>query len=145
MSNEMPNPDDYTGLSRKALQYSAAFVEVVNRLKTGAAPEAAWAPLEELIEVEAFERIGVFAAAETEVIGWQKYKSYISQYAGATSWEGTLRHITETPGRVILELEERNMQGGRTNFSNTVTIYEFNEAGKIHHLDVYVMPLGWKG
>ncbi len=144
MANEMPNPEDYAGLSRKVLQYSAGFVEVVNRLKTGVAPETAWAPLEALIDVGAFQREGVFATAEAEVIGWETYKSYISQYAGATSWEGTLRHITETPGRVILELEERNSNNGKTHVSNTVTIYEFNDAGKLRHLDVYVMPLRWQ-
>ncbi len=144
MADEMPNPNAFSGLSRKVLQYSAGFVEVVNRLKAGAAPESAWTPLEELIDVANFQREGVFAGAEAEVIGWETYKSYISQYAGASSWEGKLRHITEEPGRVILELEERNAQGGRTHVSNTVTIYEFNEGGKLRHLDVYVMPLRWQ-
>ena len=31
---------------------------------------------------------------------------------------------------------------GTTDVSNTVTIYEFTDAGKLRHLDVYVMPLG---
>jgi len=144
MANEMPDPNSYSGLKRKVLQYSVAFAEIVERLKAGAAPETVWAPFEELIDVEAFTREGVFAGAEAEVIGWDTYKSYISKYSGNTAWEGTLRHITEEPGRVILELEERNSHDGRTHVSNTVTIYEFNEAEKLRHLDVYVMPLRWQ-
>lgn len=144
MANEMPNPEDYTGLKRKVLQYSEGFVAAVNRLQAGAPAKEVWAPLEQLVDVDAFTREGVFLGAEAEVIGWEQYKSYISQYAGHTSWEGTLRHITEEPGRVILELEERNTQNGRTHVSNTVTIYEFNEAGRLRHLDVYVMPLRWQ-
>ena len=50
----------------------------------------------------------------------------------------------ENPGRfnrVILELEERNTHSGIVDVSNTVTIYEFDELGRVRHLDVYVMPL----
>ncbi len=145
MSNEMPNPNDYTGLSRKVLQYSDAFKRLADKIKEPGISDADWAPLEELVDVDKFERIGVFLTARAEVIGWQQYKKYISQYAGGTSWEGTLRHITEVPGRVILELEERNTKDGVTDVSNTVTIYDFNDAGKLCHLDVYVMPLSERG
>lgn len=141
MANEMPKSDDFSGISRAVIQYSEAFTQIVEKAKSGSLSEADWAPIEQLVDVEAFERVGVFLAPPAEVIGWNQYKSYIAQYAGGTSWEGTLRHITEQPGRVILELEERNTRGGMTDVSNTVTIYEFNDAGKLRHLDVYVMPL----
>ena len=98
--------------------------------------------MEQLVHVASFERVGVFLGAKAEIIDWPTYRTYIERYGGATAWEGTLRHITETPGRVILELEERNTRDGVTDVSNTVTIYEFNDAGKLTHLDVYVMPLG---
>jgi hypothetical protein len=92
--------------------------------------------------VDGFERLGVFLMPQGEVLDWQTYKGYVSKYSANTDWEGTLRQITETPGRVILELEERNTHDGVMEVSNTVTIYEFNDAGKLRHLDVYVMPLG---
>lgn len=69
---------------------------------------------------------------------WREYKKFITQYGGMTSWEGTLRRITEVPGLVFLELEERNTRDGVTDVSNTVTIYEFNQADKLRKLDVYV-------
>ena len=141
MANEMPKSDEFAGLSRAVIQYSEAFTRIVDKTKADSLSDADWAQIEQLVDVDAFERVGVFLSPPAEVIDWNTYKSYISQYAGGTSWEGTLRHITEQPGRVILELEERNTRGGVTDVSNTVTIYEFNEAGKLRHLDVYVMPV----
>lgn len=141
MANEMPNSEDFKGLSRKVIQYSEAFTQIVDKAKSGSLSDADWGPIEQLVDIGAFERVGVFLAPPAEVIGWNQYKSYISQYAGGTSWEGTLRHVTEQPGRVILELEERNTRDGVTDVSNTVTIYEFTDTGKLRHLDVYVMPL----
>ncbi len=140
MANQIPSANDYAGLSRTVLQYSEAFAKLVEKAKAAALSESDWGPIEQLVDVDAFARVGVFLTPQAEVIGWQKYKFYISQYSGNTSWEGTLRHITEAPGRVILELEERNARDGVTDVSYTVTIYEFNQAGKLHHLDVYVMP-----
>jgi hypothetical protein len=142
MANEMPRPEDYTGLSRKVIQYSHDFTKIVGAAKSGTLTDADWAAIEQLVDVEAFERLGVFLGAQAEKFGWSTYKSYIAKYGGFTSWEGTLRHITEQPGRVILELEERNTREGVTDVSNTVTIYEFNGADKLRHLEVYVMPLG---
>jgi len=142
MANEIPSSETFSGLSRKVLQYSEAFTKVVNSMKEPGFSDASWAPLEELVDVDNFVRMGVFLTPQAETIGWQTYKYYITQYGGATHWEGTLRHITESPGRVVLELEERNTRDGVTDYSNTVTTYEFNDAGKLHHLEVYVMPLG---
>jgi hypothetical protein len=142
MANEMPNSAEYTGLSRKVLQYSENFLQLVNRLKQRSLTEADWAPLEELVDVANFKRVGVFLTERVEVSNWQQYKGFITQYGGMTSWEGTLRRITEVPGLVYLELEERNSREGVTDIANTVTIYEFNQAGKLSKLDVYVAPIG---
>ena len=138
MANEMPNPESYQGLSRKVLQYSDRFRKLVDKMKTPDYSEKDWASIEELVDTKNFERYGVFTSAKAETFGWATYKEYISRYAGGTHWEGTLRRITEAPGLVYLELEERNTRDGVTDVANTVTIYEFNDAGKLKHLDVYV-------
>ena len=141
MANEMPNADDFTGLSRKVLKYSEGFAKISERLQKGPVSDEDWAQFEQVVDVENFERQGVFLTAQAEICDWKKYKQIISSYAGGTIWEGTLRHITEHQNRVILELEERNIRNGVTNVSNTVTIYEFNDKGQVRHLEVYVMPL----
>ena len=138
MANEMPSSEDYQGLSRKVLQYSENFLRIVNKIKQPGFSDADWAPLEELVDVRGFQRVGVFLTNQAEVSNWQQYKKLITQYGGATAWEGTLRRITEVPGLVFLELEERNTRDGVTDVSNTVTIYEFNQGGKLCKLDVYV-------
>ena len=138
MANEMPSSSDYTGLSRKVLQYSENFLRIVNRIKHPGFSQADWAPLEELVDVKNFQRVGVFLTNTAEVSNWQQYKQLITQYGGATAWEGTLRRITEVPGLVFLELEERNTRDGVTDVSNTVTIYEFNQDDRLRKLHVYV-------
>ena len=142
MANEMPSPADYKGLSRKVLQYAESFLRIVNKTKQPGFSEADWAPLEELVDVANFQRVGVFLTSRAEVSDWQQYKRLIAQYGGMTSWEGTLRRITEVPGLVFLELEERNTRDGVMDISNTVTIYEFNRADKLRKLDVYVASIG---
>lgn len=141
MADEMPASEAFTGLSRKVIAYSEAFQQIVKNAKAGSLGPGDWDRIEQLVDVGAYRRLGVFATPQAEVLDWQTYKSYISRYAGATSWEGTLRHITEQPGRVILELEERNTVNGKTDVSNTVTIYGFDAAEKLVSLEVYVMHL----
>jgi hypothetical protein len=142
MANEMPSAEAYAGLSRKVLQYSESFLRIVERLKQPGFSEADWAPLEELVDVKNFRRLGVFLTDRAELSNWAQYKQLITQYGGMTRWEGTLRRITEVPGLVYLELEERNTRDGVTDVSHTVTIYEFNSTGRLHKLDVYVAHLG---
>lgn len=141
MANEMPGSSEFSGLTRKVIEYSEAFSQLVAKSKSQPLDDADWAAIERLVDVGSYVRTGVFLGPQAEVIDWAKYKYYITQYAAGTSWEGTLRHVTEQPGRVILELEERNARGGVTDVSNTVTIYEFDDAARIRHLDVYIMPL----
>jgi hypothetical protein len=131
MANEMPKSADYAGLSRNVLQYSEQFLRIVDKMKQPGFSEADWAPLEDLVDVENFQRVGVFLAQRVEVSNWRQYKECIAQYAGKTSWEGT-----------FLELEERNTRGDVTDIANTVTIYKFNGAGKLCNLDVYVAHIG---
>ena len=142
MAHEIPASSSFDGLSRKVIQYSEGFSALVDKMNNGALSDSDWEPLEALIDSGKWERVGQFLTAEAETIGWDKYRHYVTQYAAGTHWEGTLRHITEQGNRVILELTERNTRDGVTDHSNTVTVYEFDDAGKFVHLEVYVMPLG---
>ena len=144
MANEMPPSSSFDGLSRAVIAYSEAFTRLIATAKQTALTDADWAEIEGLVNTSAFVREGVFLGPQAEVIDWPTYRGYISQYGGYTEWEGTLRRITEVPGRVILELEERNTRRGVIDVSNTVTIYEFDDESRLRHLDVYVMPRGEK-
>ncbi len=141
MGHEIPGSESFTGLSRKVLEYSEAFARIVERLKEPDFSNEVWAPLEALVDVDNFVRQGVFLTDKAETIGWQTYKSYITKYGGATHWEATLRHITEGPKRVVLELEERNTRDGFTHIANTVMAYGFDDDDRVKTLEVYVMSL----
>jgi hypothetical protein len=142
MANEMPSSTQYQGLSRKVLQYSENFKHIADKSRQGTIAASDWAQMDELVDVQNFRREGVFLTDTVEVSTWEQYKGVITQYGGTTVWEGTLRRITEVPNLVFLELEERNTRDGVTDISNTVTIYKFNDAGKLIKLDVYVGHVG---
>jgi hypothetical protein len=123
---ENPGP-----LTRKVLDYEQAMKRLVPTIE---AP-ADWAPLAEFVAVDTFERVGTFL----EVQNWQQYTEMLTHWASATeTFETTVRRISELPGLVYFEIEERHFRGGDAHVVNSMTVFEFDEDGKIRHLDVYL-------
>ncbi|GAA2725029.1 hypothetical protein [Actinocorallia aurantiaca] len=125
---------EHTGLSRKALEYGLTTKRLVDGAKSPGFSTADWAPLAELVAVDEFERIGNFK----EVMNWQEYVEFLTGWATSADWECSFKRVTEKPGLVFLELEERSRIGDYKSIVNSVSVYEFNEAGKIRHIDVYL-------
>jgi hypothetical protein len=124
--SEKPGP-----LTRSVLDYEQAMKRLVPAI-TGPAD---WAPLAEFVAVDMFERVGTFL----EVQNWQQYTEMLTQWASATeTFETTVRRISELPGLVYFEIEERHVRGGNVHVVNSMTVFEFDEDGKIRHLDVYL-------
>lgn len=121
-------------LCRIVLDYRAIMKRLVDAAKQPGFTEASWAPLAELIAVDEFERVGNFREVQT----WPEYASFLTQWARASEWDSTFRRIHESSGVVFLELEERSAFDGRKTVCNSVSVYEFNAAGKIRHLDIYL-------
>jgi hypothetical protein len=118
-------------LTRKVLEYA----EAIRRLVPSAKAPADWAPLAEFVAVADFQRVGTFL----EVQNWQQYTEMLTKWATATdSFETTLRRITEVGGLVFYEIEERHHRGGNVHVVNSMTVFQFDETGKIRHLDVYL-------
>lgn len=118
-------------LTRKVLDYEQAMKRLVPTIE---AP-ADWAPLAEFVAVDTFERVGSFL----EVQNWQQYTEMLTHWASATeTFETTVRRISELPGLVYFEIEERHFRGGDVHVVNSMTVFEFDEDGKIRHLDVYL-------
>jgi hypothetical protein len=125
------NIGDEAPLTRKVLE----FERTMKRLVTDAGAPVDWAPLAEFVAVDEFERIGTFL----EVQDWQQYTQMLSGWASATSrFETTVRRISELAGLVYFEIEERHFRGDRVNVVNSMSVFEFNDDGKISHLDVYL-------
>jgi hypothetical protein len=121
-------------LCHKVLDYSDIFRRVVAQAKEPGFTQTRWAPLEELVAVNEFKRVGSFL----EVMNWHEYTGFVTQFATASNWEGTFRGIHEHNRVVYLELTERCTTGDRVDVVNSMTVYKFNAAGKIYHLDVYL-------
>ena len=118
-------------LTRKVLDYA----QTMKRLVPAITAPADWAPLAEFVAVDEFERVGTFL----EVQDWQQYTEMLTQWASATeTFETTVRRISEMPGLVYFEIEERHVRGGNVNVVNSMTVFEFDEDGRIRHLDVYL-------
>ena len=118
-------------LTRKVLDYEQAMKRLVPTIE---AP-ADWAPLAEFVAVDTFERVGTFL----EVQNWQQYTEMLTHWASATeTFETTVRRISELPGLVYFEIEERHFRGADVHVVNSMTVFEFDEDGKIRHLDVYL-------
>lgn len=118
-------------LTRKVLDYT----QTMKRLVPTITAPADWAPLAEFVAVDEFERVGPFL----EVQDWQQYTEMLTQWASATeTFETTVRRISEMPGLVYFEIEERHVRGGSVNVVNSMTVFEFDEDGRIRHLAVYL-------
>ena len=118
-------------LTRTVLDY----VRTMERLvPTVDAPED-WAPLTEFVAVDEFERVGTFL----EVQSWSQYTEMLTQWASAiATFETTVQRISELPGLVYYAVEERHLVGENVNVVNSLTVFEFDDDGKIRHLDVYL-------
>jgi hypothetical protein len=118
-------------LTRKVL----GFEQTMKRLVPAIKAPADWAPLAEFVAVDEFERVGCFL----EVHNWQQYTEMLTKWASPQdSFETTVRRITELRDLVYFEVEERHFRGGKVHVVNSLTVFEFNDDGKIRHLNVYL-------
>lgn len=118
-------------LTAKVMEYSAT----VRRIVPGVRAPEDWAPLAGLVAVDEFERVGTFL----EVQDWQQYTEMLTGWASAIdTFETTERRITEVPGLVYYEVEERHHAGEHTTVVNSLTVFAFDDDGKIRHLDVFL-------
>lgn len=94
-----------------------------------------WGPLASLIAIDRFERIGTFL----EVQNWQQYAEMLTGWAQSIdSFETTVRRVSELPGLVYFEIEERHFVSDAAHVVNSMTVFEFDADAKICHIDVYL-------
>jgi hypothetical protein len=134
----LQNVDDvigsHTGRSRTVLQYCTVTKRLVDEAKKPGFSVNSWGPLAELVAVDEFERVGAFK----EVMKWPDYVEFLTQWATSSKWECSFKHITESGGRVFLELEERSEVGDFTSVVNSLSVYEFTADDRIRHIDLYL-------
>jgi len=133
-TNTNTNTGDDSPLSDKVLEYDRIVRRLVPEAKEREFGSADWAPLADLVAVDEFVRVGIWR----EVMDWHEYTEFLTRFATSKGFDSNLRRISELPGLVYFEIEERHIKGETVNLVNSMNVFEFNEEGKIRHLDVYV-------
>ncbi|HEX7853272.1 MAG TPA: hypothetical protein VF503_06205 [Sphingobium sp.] len=127
------------GLSRRAIDYGLFQKRLMDRAK--GAPDYSpdeWLGLKDFVSDD-FQRIGNFK----EVMTFADMIGFLQAWSPTQHWEGSFKRVSEIDNVVVLELEERVGEGAEQSAVNSVSIYEFDAAGKIHHLDIYLQaPTG---
>jgi hypothetical protein len=130
-AEERRSSADAGPLTRTILDY----VQTMERLVPAAKTADDWAVLAEFVAVDDFERVGTFL----EVQDWQQYTEMLTRWASAIErFETTVRRVSAVGDLVYFEVEERHFRGGEVNVVNSMTVFAFDTAGKIRHLDVYL-------
>ena len=121
-------------LAATVLGYDRIISELVQAAKEPGFSRASWAPLEALIAVNEFERIGILR----ETMNWEQYVEFLTKWAASKGFSTTLRRINAVPPLVYYEVEEHHFLDDDTKIINSMSVFEFDDAGKICHLDVYL-------
>lgn len=126
--------DRQSGNARTVVEYAITTKEIVDSAKKPGFSAESWNPLRELIAVDEFVRVGNFK----EIMDWQDYMTFLTNWAPNADWDCTFKRITETDAAVFLELEERSSVGDFHSVVNSLSVYEFTPEGKVRHIDVYL-------
>ncbi|PEQ13146.1 hypothetical protein B2G71_06745 [Novosphingobium sp. PC22D] len=128
--------DAATGVyARKVLAYVDAIKETVERAKAPGFDASGWDEVAAMLDTEKFRRVGNDKAE----MGWPVYRDLLMQWGTTTEFWSEFRRISEVGSRVFLELTEHNRPvGGEDVVVHSCTVYEFDEAGKLVHLDIYL-------
>lgn len=92
-------------------------------------------PLADLLAVDEFERLGPFH----DCCNWDEYSKLITDWVTTSEgWRPVFKRMNESPGVVYLELDEMVTHEGNEFPFHSLSVYEFNDDGKIRRIDVYM-------
>ena len=115
--------------ARRALSYGDIMAAIVNRES-----DESFDALLPLIDADKFVRRG----NERTEMGWPAYRAMLEQWAGHSGkYEKRLHRASEAGNLVWLDLDERaTAKDGSVGALRSVSIYEFDDAGRIIAVDV---------
>ncbi len=129
-------PSSATTPTAKVLHLIHTMHGLVERGKTrGNVTDADWEVLGDIVEFEDFERIGPFHDA----LDWAGYCAMLTGWVNHTEgWDPVIKRTAEAPGTVFAQCEEMLTQGDEVVPFYSLSMYDFNAAGKIHRISVYM-------
>lgn len=122
--------------SRAVARYNQIMQQLADRSKQPGFSKSDWCTLEEVVSPGEFRRFGNFLDTQA----WYDYVDLLHAWAPTSKTFSTnFRRMTDHENLVFVELEELHDSGA----INSVALYEFNDAGKIARLHIYLqMPRG---
>ncbi|MDD3800527.1 MAG: nuclear transport factor 2 family protein [Novosphingobium sp.] len=119
----------------KVLAYTDCIKRTVEKAKEPGFDETGWDELAAMLDTAKFRRVG----NDKVDMGWDVYRKLLMMWATTTDFRAEFHRISEVGDRVFLELTEHNHpRGGTETVVNSCTVYQFDEAGKLVHLDIYL-------
>jgi hypothetical protein len=121
--------------AKKVLAYTDCIKRTVDAAKAPGFDESGWDELASLLDTAKFERVGNDKVA----MGWAVYRGLLTKWATTTDFWAEFHRVSEAGSRVFLELTEHNtLYGQAESVVNSCTVYQFDEAGRLVHLDIYL-------
>jgi hypothetical protein len=120
-------------LAARALRYVEIVTEIVRLAKLPEHTAAAWNELAPLVAIDEFLLVG----RGKQELDWPAAISCMDRWAVAAEFSSTLRRLEEVDRLVFMELEERITAQGQTSSRQTMTVYEFDAAGRLRRLDTF--------
>ncbi len=119
----------------KCLEYTDCIKRTVEAAKQPGFTEAGWDELAALLDVENFERVGNDKVA----MGWDVYRGLLMQWGTTTGFWAEFHRISQVGNMVYLHLTEHNTPvGGSESVVNSLTTYEYDDAGRLVRLGIYL-------
>lgn len=119
----------------KVLEYTDTIKRTVDAAKDPGFTEAGWDDLAALLDTASFRRVG----NDKVDMGWDVYRGLLTMWGTTTDFWSEFHRISEAGNRVFLELTEHNTpRGGAESVVNSCTVYQFDDAGKLVHLGIYL-------
>jgi hypothetical protein len=130
-----PDPATLGPLARKVLHYGDVMERTVVAAKEPGFSDAGWNELASLMDTARFERVG----NDKAMMGWEVYRGLLTGWATTTDFWSQFHRISEVGNVVFLELTEHNTpRGGQESVVNSMSVYEYDEAGKLVRLQIYL-------
>lgn len=135
MTEEQARSGALGELAQKAIAVRDIMTEIVKEAKKPGFNAGKWDRMAELFDTEKFGRIGPFLDEQN----WRQYLDMLTRWATTTEFYSKFRRISVSGRLVFLEVEEHNTPlGGDEGVVNSMNVFNFNEAGKICYLNIYL-------
>ncbi len=128
-----PPPPRPSSLAACALRYVEIVTAIVQGAKSPGHTASAWNELAPLVAIDSFQLVG----RSKQELDWPAAVACMDRWARTSEFTSNLRRVEEADRLVFMELDEQVTARGRTTTRHTMTVYEFDAAGKLRRLAAF--------